>query len=110
MSFTGNEGTQVTLQEGGEYTARYRAANPDAIKGVFFGKNHIEKILAQGDCKGLRLYFAIAEDGVQTLVMVGADSAQNDLLNVVVEQAVRCPDKCSVINPLNDDASLNRLK
>lgn len=105
MSFTGNEGQQVTLEEGAQYTARHRQANPGAVKGVFFGRNHIEKILAQGDCKGLRLYFAENVDGSKTLVMVGADSAENDLLNVIVEMATPCPTKCSTENPLNTGGS-----
>lgn len=104
MSFTGNEGEQITLAEGGEYTLRYRAANPDAVNGVFFGRNHIEKILAQGDCKGLRLYFAKTEDGKATVVMVGADSAENDLLDVICERATGCPPTCGSINPLNSSS------
>lgn len=110
MSFTGNEGAQITLQEGGDYTARYRTANPSAIKGVFVGRNHIQKILDQTDCKGLRLYFAANEDGSPTMVMVGADSSENDLLNTIIDQAVPCPTRCSVTNPLNDDAQLRALK
>jgi hypothetical protein len=106
MAFNGNEAVQITLEQGAEYTQRYRAENPGAIKGVFFGRSHIERILAQGDCKGLRLYFAKAEDGVQTLVMVGADSAENDILNVIVEQAQRCPPYCASANSLNSDPSL----
>lgn len=105
MSFTGNEGQQVTLEEGGQYTARHRAANPDAVKGVFFGKNHIEKILAQGDCKGLRLYFAENADGSKTLVMVGADSLEDDMLDFVFEMATPCPPKCGKKNALNSSDS-----
>lgn len=105
MSFTGNEGQQVTLEEGAQFTARHRAANPNALKGVFFGRNHIEKILAQGDCKGLRLYFAENVDGSKTLVMVGADSTENDLLNVIVEFSIPCPDRCSSVNLLNSGQS-----
>lgn len=108
MSFNGNEGAQVTLQEGGEYTGRYRVANPDAIKGVFFGRNHIEQILAQSDCKGLRMYFAKNPDGTPTLVIVGADSNQNDQLNLIFQNTVPCPDKCSSSNPLNYDPKLAR--
>lgn len=105
MSFNGNEAEQITLQEGAEYTARYRAANPGAKKGVFFGRTHIDKILAQGDCKGLRFYFANNEDGSPTLVMVGVDSNENDLLSVIVERAITCPPSCGNSNLLNDNAA-----
>lgn len=110
MSFNGNEGEQITLQQGGELTAKYRATNPNGIKGVFFGKAHIEKILAQGDCKGLRFYFAENATGEPTLVMVGADSAENDQLNLIIDQAMPCPARCSSPNALNSDAELRNVK
>jgi len=103
MSFNGNEGEQITLQEGAEYTARYRSSKQNSVKGVFFGRAHIEQILQQTDCKGLRLYFAQESDGGNTLVMVGADSNQNDQLDLIFERAVRCPTTCSSTNPLNTD-------
>ena len=103
MAFTGNEGEQITLQEGAEYTARYRASKQSPIKGVFFGRNHIEQILGQAGCVGLRMYFAQESDGSSTLVMVGADSNQNDMLDLIFERAVRCPAVCSIANPLNSD-------
>ncbi|MDF3028465.1 MAG: hypothetical protein K0S23_2772 [Fluviicola sp.] len=103
MSFNGNEGEQITLTEGGEYTLRYRSKNPDAVKGVFLGRNHIEAILAQSDCKGLRMYFAEEADGSATLVVAGADSNQNDMLNMIFERLTKCPDVCGSTNPLNSD-------
>lgn len=108
MAFNGNEGEQITLALGGELTGKYRIANPGAIKGVFLGRNHIEAILAQGDCKGLRMYFAKNEEGNPTLVIVGADSNQNDLLNLIFDRTSPCPDKCSTPNALNYDPKLER--
>lgn len=106
MAFTGNEGEQITLQEGADYTARFRVDNPGAVKGVFFGRNHMERILAQEDCQGIRLYFAKNLDGSQTLVMVGADSAEEDLLDVIVERAISCPPRCGSVNALNGGTTL----
>lgn len=102
MSFNGNEGEQVSLTEGGEYTARYRSVNPGAVKGVFFGRDHIERILSQSDCQGLRMYFAKNLDGSPTLVVVGADSNQNDQLELIFEGLFPCPWKCGTSNLLND--------
>lgn len=103
MAFTGNEGEQITLEEGAVYTARYRADNPGGIKGAFIGRRHIEQILAQSDCQGLRMYFAKESDGSTTLVVVGADSNQNDQLNLIFERTTRCPETCGSTNPLNSD-------
>lgn len=110
MSFNGNEGQPITLEQGGEFTAAYRATNPNGIKGVFFGRDHIERILSQGDCKGLRLYFAKNTEGNPTLVMVGADSAENDQLDLILDQAMPCPTRCSSSNALNNDAEWKNLK
>lgn len=108
MAFTGNEGEQITLQAGGEYTLRYRAENPNGIKGVFFGRSHIEAILSQSDCKGLRMYFAKNADGSPTLVVVGADSNENDQLNIIFQNLLPCPARCSSSNLLNHDPKLER--
>lgn len=108
MSFDGNEGEQITLEQGAEYTVRYRSANPDAVKGVFLGRNHIEAILAQSDCQGLRMYFAANADGSPTLVVVGADGNQDDLLNLIFQRLMPCPNHCSGTNPLNLDEKLGR--
>lgn len=110
MSFIGNEGAQISLQEGGALTAAYRATNPDAIKGVFVGREHVERILAQEDCKGIRLYFAKNVDGSATVVMVGADSTENDQLNLIIDQAKPCPPRCGIANALNSESEWKSLK
>lgn len=105
MSFNGNEGEKITLEQGAAYTKRHRDRNPGTTKGIFYGRNHIEAILAQPDCKGLRIYFGEETDGSRVLVLAGADSAENDLMNVVVEVGVRCPPTCGSTNVLNTDHS-----
>lgn len=103
MAFDGNEGEQITLAEGAALTKAYRDKNPSAIKARFFGRDKIEQILAQTDCKGLRLYYGYGADGTPELVMVGADSNENDMLNIVLDVSVPCPHRCSSTNPLNSD-------
>lgn len=103
MSFNGNEGSVISLSEGSVLTKRYRDNNPDSGKGVFYGRANIEAILAQSGCMGIRMYFAQEADGGETVVLVGADSAGNDMLNVIVEVGHRCPDNCSSANALNGD-------
>ena len=103
MAFNGNEGEEITLAEGAAYTLRYRSDNPEEVKGVFFGRDHIEKLLGQDDCAGLRMYFAKNADGSPTLVVVGADSNQDDILEKIYQRLVPCPDKCGGSNPLNSN-------
>ena len=101
MSFDGNEGKQITLEEGAVLTRNFREAKMSSIKGMFIGRTHIEAILAQGDCKGIRVYMGKNQLGELELVMVGADSAENDLLNVIIDNGVKCPPCGSAANPLN---------
>ncbi|MDR0802672.1 hypothetical protein [Fluviicola sp.] len=103
MSFNGNEGKQISLEEGAEFTGKYRAANPNSVKAMFYGRKHLEAILAQPDCQGIRIYLGADTSGDKVLVLAGADSAENDLLDVIVEVGIRCPPTCSGTNPLNSD-------
>lgn len=103
MSFNGNEGEFITLREGSEMTKRYRnTIQPGDVIGVFMGKDKIKEILAQNECVGIRFYFAKDENNENTLVVVGADSNQNDLVNGLIADKLRkCPIICSDLNSLN---------
>ncbi|MNJ83648.1 hypothetical protein D3C87_10700 [compost metagenome] len=103
MSFNGNEGEQISLEEGAGYTARYRANHPDSIIGTFVGKNHVSAILAQSDCHGLRVYLGENAQGGLEFVFVGADSNGNDMLDLIVERTFKCPTFCGGSNPLNSN-------
>jgi hypothetical protein len=108
MSFTGNEGEQISLEKGAELTARYRSNHPDSTKGMFVGREHIEAIFAQGGCKGLRMYLGQNTDGGMELVIVGADSNGDDMLNIIVDKTVKCPTVCGGTNVLNSDNPTRR--
>lgn len=103
MSFNGNEGDFITLREGSEMTKRYRnAIQPGEVVGVFMGKEKIKAILDQSECVGIRFYFAKNESDNNTLVFVGADASQNDLVEgLIAEFAYPCPPYCSKPNGLN---------
>lgn len=101
MAFTGDEGGEFPLDTAAKWTANYRAANPNKIKAHFFGRNIIEKILAQPTCVGIRCYYALDDNGVQQMIMVGVDKDENDLFDgIVAELAIPCPPNCSDVGPL----------
>jgi len=103
MSFTGQENHSITLQEASEWTANYREtiSSGDTI-AHFFGKDAINSILAQSGCVGIRIYYALDQNGAKHLILVGADSSENDLYNgVLAEMSQPCPNHCSSSNPLN---------
>lgn len=101
MAFDGTEGGEITLTSAGAMTAKYRRDNPNQILAHFFGKDIITKILDQEGCIGLRLYHGVDEDGKKELVIVGADSDENDMLEIVVDLSRPCPNVCGDPNPLN---------
>ena len=103
MSFNGNEGDFITLREGSEMTKRYRdTIQPGEVIGVFMGKEKIKAILDQSECKGIRFYFAVNDKGENTLVLVGADSNQNDMVDgLIADRLIECPIFCSSSNSLN---------
>lgn len=101
MAFDGSEGGQISLDEGANMTSRYREENPNEIKGHFFGKDILKEILNQDGCMGIRMYYGINEKGEKELVIVGADSDQNDMLEIVGDISLPCPSRCGNSNGLN---------
>lgn len=103
MSFNGREGEQITLPEASKLTSEYRIQNPTSTKGHFIGRDLIERILEQEDCQGLRIYHGIdhENDDSQEIVVVGADSNEDDLLEVIADRSIPCPPRCGTPNALN---------
>lgn len=102
MAFNGTEGQAITLTAGAAMTADYRDnAGTGAIQGVFIGRDHIQDILDQTDCMGIRIYFGINADGENTVVLVGANASENDQLDLIVNSGMPCPPTCGRSNDLN---------
>ena len=103
MAFTGNEAEEFPLTTAVEWTTNYR--NPiqqgDTISH-FFGKNIIQSILDQEDCMGIRIYYALDENGKKQLIIVGADAKENDIYEgIIAERSYSCPPYCPSNSPLN---------
>lgn len=103
MSFTGNEDQEITLTEATALTTNYRnAAGSNPILAHYFGQTIINDILAQADCVGIRIYYALSSTGQKELVLVGVNEDGDDLYNGVLgDRSVACPAVCSATNPLN---------
>lgn len=103
MSFNGSEGEAITLEEGSSWTKNWRegkeSGDPNA---VFFGREKLQAILAQSECVGIRIYFAIDDDGQKTLVLVGANADENDQTNgMILDRGLSCPPYCPTGGGLN---------
>jgi hypothetical protein len=107
MAFDGSEGRAIDLTTASEWTETYRESGSTLTLAHFFGKNIINSILAQTGCVGIRIYYGIDGNGKQALIMVGADSSENDILGtpsapaIIANFAMPCPTYCSSSNPLN---------
>ncbi len=105
MAFTGEEDHHIDLQTASEWTANFRAtipaSAPDQTLAHFFGKDYIQSILDQTDCVGIRIYYALDENGVRQLVICGAKANEEDMyLGVLAERAGRYPPH-GATSPLN---------
>lgn len=107
MTFTGNENHGITLTEAAEMTKNYRdTINTGDTIAHAFGAQAIQAILDQTGCVGIRIYYGLDENGAQQLVLVGVDSSENDLYQgLLAERAKKCPQSCSVANPLNSNVT-----
>lgn len=95
--FTGREPHEISADKAKEYIRGWRAkAAPGQMRGGFFGREVLDRMLAQPGCVGLRIYHARHERGHDTFVLVGADADGNDLWKgTVAEEAAPCPPFCA---------------
>ncbi len=102
MSFTGREDHSISLATAAAWTLKYRTANPGAVLAAFYGKDAIQAILNQANCVGIRIYYALDDNGAKQLIIVGVKADENDLYNgLLAERGIICPPFCGGGNPLN---------
>lgn len=102
MGFDGTEGSTITLPAASAMTKEHRARNSGARLGHFFGKDIIQQILDQEGCMGIRIYYGIDPGtGMRELVVVGANEEEDDMLDLVADFSMACPNRCSSANVLN---------
>lgn len=101
MAFNGTEGGEISINEAKELTTNYREKNPKRTLAHFYGRDILEKLLEQDGCVGIRVYYGAGEDDKPELVLVGVESDENDILSLIADTSVPCPNYCSSPNPLN---------
>jgi hypothetical protein len=100
MSFTGSEGEEISLSDASAWTENHRNSH-SGIHGHYFGRQHIEAILDQSGCVGIRIYHGIDDNNKACLILVGVDANENDLYNgYIAERGVSCPPYCGSGSPL----------
>lgn len=99
--FNGTEGAPIERDIAANWTRNYREkAEPDPVQGVvikghFFGREILQKILDQDGCMGIRMYYARDEKGQQQLILVGATAEGEDMTGGTIADKSRfCPPDC----------------
>lgn len=103
MAFDGREGAYISLEDAADLTANWRNGNNGSIKGYFYGKDKLQHLLDETGSEGIRIYFGETATGDKTLVLVAADSDENDIIvgGKILDFGEPCPSSCSVNNDLN---------
>lgn len=103
MAFDGTEGRPITLDQAKRWTKRYQDENKDAVKAHFYGCEHLQALLDEPGCKGIRIYYAVDDEGRKKLVLVGAKADQNNILpkdegkdpqHQILDEGRDCPPAC----------------
>lgn len=103
MSFTGNENHDIPLSTAAKWTKNYRNTIPASdARAHLFERDIIEAILAQEDCVGIRIYYALNNNGEKRLIICGVTENEDDIyLGLLAETSLRNPPHCGASNPLN---------
>ena len=68
MSFNGNEGEFITLEEGAAMTARFRnSVQAGKTIGQFVGREKLMDVIGQENCVGIR--FFVAHESLQSSIV-----------------------------------------
>ncbi len=100
----------IDLHTAAALTTRWRERHPDAIKTARFERAAFDRLLAQPDAAGIRIYLGEKADGSWTYVMVATAKDGRDLIATVgdtdqqvglAEEAEPCPPDCDPTSPLS---------
>ncbi len=68
------------LQRYKEEESQLRGKEPDkVVRAHFYGCDHIQALLDQDGCKGIRIYYGIDDNGDRQLILFGADANMKNI-------------------------------
>jgi hypothetical protein len=77
-------GEDIGLAEGIRMVNAFAAANPEATKGYYIGRNILEQILSQPGCVGINFRKCLTDLNEEHLVYTGVDADGKDILEYSV--------------------------
>jgi hypothetical protein len=108
--YDGSEGDPLDIVTARSWVANFKGVSAksesEEIRAHYFGREIIETLLNESDCAGIRIYYALDENGQKKLLIVGVDSTGEDLLpaeggktedddeNIIADFSFPCPNTC----------------
>jgi hypothetical protein len=89
-------GAKITLAEAEALTASYQTNFPGENACYFVGADHVDDILKQEGCIGIRVYKGLNKTSFKkTLVLIGVNADGHDMTEgFIVDKVTVCPDNC----------------
>jgi hypothetical protein len=95
MPFKGNEGKQISPTKAKKYMMSFhRGKQFSGVKGGFFGKKLLLKLLSQRDCVGIRYFHARNDKKQHTLILAGEDKNGKLMDRIMIDDGPLCPPWC----------------
>jgi len=100
VNFAGYRNQSISFQDALGLIKTYeRIAASDAVIAQYFGKDIVDKILAQPGCVGVRMYYGKHANGKAGVLLIGVDQYGKDIVTGVLAQPVIiCPPYCGGLN------------
>lgn len=80
--YDGSDGGRIDLATASQWALNYRNDHPGETRSHYFGRQVLDQILAQSDCKGIRIYYAKNDNNEKELLVVGVDGAGRSMFPV----------------------------
>ena len=105
MALTADEGKIITREQALAMIRGFQnSTSYQGIKGGFYGKNNLIKILSQPNCVGIRYYYGMNDKNEPVIVLVGEDNNGKCLSDdTVLELWPYCPPWCPESNALDEE-------
>ncbi len=92
----------ISLADAAAHAKRHRDAKGSSVHALAFHADQVRALLAQPGCVALRVYHGRDAAGVPTLMLVGVDGSDEDLVaGGILEWAYPCPPFCAPSSALN---------
>lgn len=98
MALDQNTGSIISQTTAKKLIKAFEARFPNEILGSFIGSNHVNAVLAQENCIGIRIYNGYDVDNKKiSLIIVGVDKDEEEILDagIIYDEMATCPPDCS---------------